>query len=380
MNKQQRLKQLIEQMQQLNGISDNKYQEISQLIASKEKVKGFDASGRANIALFDAKSYDIESFERINDERFHLIPITTKLDENSVMAAIDCKVVCIFVNDKCDEAVIKKLAEIGVKLIALRCAGFNNVDLNAAKKHGIQVVRVPAYSPHAVAEHTIALILMLNRNLHRAYMRNRAGQFVLDGLVGFDMHGKTVGVVGTGKIGQCVIEILLGFGCNILAYDKFPNKEINKHSKVEYVSIEDLQKRSDIITLHAPLLEDTKHIINKQSIDLMKHGVMLINTSRGALVDTRALIDGLKSKKISAAGLDVYEEEADLFFRDMSDKIINDEVFARLLTFNNVVITSHQAFLTKEALSNIAQTTLDNIQEYQNANSKTELTNAVTAD
>lgn len=380
MNKQQRLKQLVEKMQQLNGISDDKYQEIAKLLASKEKINGFDASGRLNIALFDAKSYDIESFERINEERFRLIPIATKLDENSVMAANDCKVVCIFVNDKCDETVVKKLAAIGVKLIALRCAGFNNVDLNAAKKHGLQVVRVPAYSPHAVAEHTIALILMLNRNLHRAYMRNRAGQFVLDGLVGFDMHGKTVGVIGTGKIGQCVIEILLGFGCNILAYDKFPNKNISKNAKVEYVSIEDLQKRSDIITLHAPLLEDTKHIINKQSIKLMKHGVMLINTSRGALVDTRALIDGLKSKKISAAGLDVYEEESDLFFRDMSDDIINDEVFARLLTFNNVVITSHQAFLTKEALSNIAQTTLDNIQEYQDASVKSELTNAVTAD
>ena len=380
MNKQKRLKQLIEQMQQLNGISDDKYQEISQLLASKEKVKGFDTDGRLNIALFDAKTYDIESFERINDERFHLIPIAAQLDENSVMAAIDCKVVCIFVNDKCDEAVVKKLAEIGVKLIALRCAGFNNVDLNAAKKHGLQVVRVPAYSPHAVAEHTIALMLMLNRNLHRAYMRNRAGQFMLDGLVGFDMHGKTVGVVGTGKIGQCVVEILLGFGCNILAYDKFPNKDIIKHAKAEYVSIEDLQKRSDIITLHAPLSEDTRHIINKQSIDLMKQGVMLVNTSRGALVDTRALINGLKSKKISAAGLDVYEEEADLFFRDMSDEIINDEVFARLLTFNNVVITSHQAFLTKEALSNIAQTTLDNIQEYHDANAKAALTNAVTAD
>jgi D-lactate dehydrogenase len=242
------------------------------------------------------------------------------------------------------------------------------------------VVRVPAYSPYAVAEHTLALMLMLNRRLHQAYQRNRAGYFVLDGLTGFDMRGKQVGVIGTGKIGQCTIDILLGFGCRILAFDKFPNDALAARPHVQYVDMAHLLGHSDIITLHVPLFPETHHLINPSTIKQMKDGVMLINTSRGELVDTKALIDGLKSGKIGYAGLDVYEEEAGVFFHDLSDQVLSDDVLARLMTFNNVVVTSHQAFLTREALTNIADTTLANIDAFKRGKRGAELPNAVRAE
>lgn len=241
----------------------------------------------------------------------------------------------------------------------------------------MSVVRVPAYSPHAVAEHTVALMLMLNRHLHQAYLRNRAGAFVLDGLTGFDMYGKTVGVIGTGKIGQCVVQILNGFGCRVLAYDVQENPEVASLPQTEYVGLDALFAQSDIVTLHLPLFEETHHLINSQTIARMKRGVMLINTSRGGLVETVSLIEGLKSGQIGYAGLDVYEEEAGIFFHDISNQVLDDDVLARLMTFNNVVITSHQAFLTREALDNIAETTFANIAEYFAGKRGTELTHHV---
>jgi D-lactate dehydrogenase len=283
----------------------------------------------------------------------------------------------LFVNDECHAEIVTALAAQGVKLIALRCAGFNNVDLAACQQHGIEVVRVPAYSPHAVAEHAVALMLMLNRHLHVAYMRNRVGSFVLENLTGFDMRGKTVGVLGTGKIGQCVAEILLGFGCHVLAYDKYQNEQLAAREGVEYAELAEILPRADIITLHLPLLEETYHLIDTEAIQQMKPGVMLINTSRGGLLDTAALIAGLKSGQIGFAGLDVYEEEAGVFFQDYSARVLDDDILARLLTFNNVVVTSHQAFLTHEALSNIAQTTLASVAEFRDGRRGTSLTNVV---
>ena len=257
-------------------------------------------------------------------------------------------------------AVIARLRSLGVRLIALRCAGYNNVGLAAAKKHGVTVVRVPAVSPYAVAEHTIALMLALNRKLHRAYNRVREGNFALDGLVGFDMHGKTVGVIGTGQIGTVVTQILTGFNCPTLAFDPFPNA-ICRSLGVGYIELNELFAQSDIITLHCPLTPENKYMISDAAIARMKNGVMLINTSRGALLDTVAIIDGLKSGKIGYLGLDVYEEEEEIFFEDRSGLILSDDVFARLLTFPNVIITGHQAFFTREALENIAATTIENI-------------------
>lgn len=245
-------------------------------------------------------------------------------------------------------------------MIALRCAGFNNVDIKVAHEIGIKVVRVPAYSPHAVAEHTVGLMLALNRKIHRAYARVREGNFALDGLLGFDMRGKTVGIIGTGKIGQCVAALLHGFGCRLLAHDPYPDRDLINLG-VEYVSLRDLFMQSGIITLHCPLMPETYHIIDDAAIRMMKQGVMLINTSRGALIDTPDVIDGLKNGKIGYLGLDVYEEEGDLFFEDLSDKVIHDDVFSRLLTFPNVIVTGHQAFFTSDAMKSIAATTLSNI-------------------
>jgi D-lactate dehydrogenase len=269
------------------------------------------------------------------------------------------------VNDHVDAAVIARLRSLGVRLIALRCAGYNNVDLAAATKRGVTVVRVPGYSPHAVAEHTIALMLALNRKLHRAYNRVREGNFALDGLVGFDMHGKTVGVIGTGQIGTVVAQILTGFGCPTLAFDPFPNA-ICRSLGVRYIELNELFAQADIITLHCPLTPDNKHLISDRAIARMKTGVMLINTSRGALLDTLPIIEALKSGKIGYLGLDVYEEEEEIFFEDRSGLILSDDVFARLLTFPNVLITGHQAFFTREALSNIAVTTIENITKFEN--------------
>ena len=286
------------------------------------------------------------------------------LNPNNVVLTQDTDAVCIFVNDTADAAVIDAMVDNGVKLLALRCAGFNNVDLKAAKGK-LPVVRVPAYSPYAVAEYSLALMLSLNRKIHRAYWRTRDGNFSLNGLMGFDMHGKTIGIIGTGKIAKILIRLLKGFGMRILAYDLYPDMKFAGEEGISYVSLDELYRESDIISLHCPLTDQTKYMIDKDSIDKMKEGVMIINTGRGQLINTNDLIEGLKEKKIAAAGLDVYEEEGEYFYEDKSDKIIDDDVLARLLSFNNVIVTSHQAFFTKEALHNIAETTLQNIEDFR---------------
>jgi D-lactate dehydrogenase len=377
MGDQERLETLLERVRALEGLDEERFQRLTAELDRPAGRFGYDEEGRLRVALFDAKSYDIESFEGRNDGRFAIDPIEASLTEVTAPAAEGHKVVCIFVNDTCNAAVVKALASLGVELLALRCAGFNNVDLAACREHGLSVVRVPEYSPYAVAEHTVGLMLMLNRGLHRAYERNRGGYFVLEGLTGFDMRGKTVGVVGTGKIGRCTVDILLGFGCRVLAFDKYPSEELGRREGVEYVDLERVWAESDIISLHVPLFPETHHLVNPSTIAQMKDGVMLINTSRGGLVDTRALIEGLKTGKIGSAGLDVYEEEAGIFFHDMSGQVLSDDVLARLMTFRNVVVTSHQAFLTHEALGNIADTTLASIAEFENEKRGTDLTHAV---
>ncbi|HID23547.1 MAG TPA: 2-hydroxyacid dehydrogenase, partial [Planctomycetaceae bacterium] len=280
--------------------------------------------------------------------------------------------VCVFVNDQLDRPVLQRLAEQGVRLVALRCAGFNNVDLGAARQIGITVVRVPAYSPHAVAEHTVALILALNRKIHRAFARVREGNFALDGLMGFDLFEKTVGIVGTGQIGAVVARIMKGFGCRLLGYDVRENPECSDLG-VHYVSLTELLAESDIVTLHCPLTPQTHHLIDEEAVRQMKTGAMLINTSRGAVVDTKAVIRALKCGHLGSLGLDVYEEEGDCFFEDLSNQVIQDDVLARLLTFPNVIITGHQAFFTKEAMERIADTTLSNISEFEATGSCTNI-------
>ena len=306
------------------------------------------------IAFFGAKPYDIASFDKVNEKyNYDIRYYKGHLNPNNVVLTQDTDVVCIFVNDTADAAVIDAMVDNGVKLLALRCAGFNNVDLKAAKGK-LPVVRVPAYSPYAVAEYSLALMLSLSRKIHRAYWRTRDGNFSLNGLMGFDMHGKTIGIIGTGKIARILIRLLKGFGMRILAYDLYPDMKFAGEEGISYVSLDELYRESDIISLHCPLTDQTKYMIDKDSIDKMKEGVMIINTGRGQLINTNDLIEGLKEKKIAAAGLDVYEEEGEYFYEDKSDKIIDDDVLARLLSFNNVIVTSHQAFFTKEALHNIA--------------------------
>jgi D-lactate dehydrogenase len=317
------------------------------------------------VAVFSAKNYDREFLAAANNSRHEFRFFDLHLNEETVGLAARFHAVCVFVNDHVDGAVIAKLASLGVRLIALRCAGYNNVDLTAAKEHAITVVRVPGYSPYAVAEHAIGLILALNRKLHRAYNRVREGNFALDGLLGFDLHGKTVGIIGTGRIGSVVAQILPGLGCPTLAFDPVPNEQC-RSCGVRYVQLDELLAQSDIITLHCPLTPENNHMINAGAIAKMKTGVMLINTSRGALLDTVAVIEALKSGKIGYLGLDVYEEEEQIFFEDRSSLIIPDDVFARLLTFPNVIITGHQAFFTREALENIAAITVDNITSFEN--------------
>jgi len=329
------------------------------------------------VAVFDAKSYDAQAFRELDAQDLSFHCFEAKLDERTAALAAGHPVICAFVNDDLRGPVIRALADHGVGLIALRCAGYNNVDLEAAKDCGLDVVRVPAYSPHAVAEHAFALISTLNRKTHRAYARVREGNFSLGGLVGFDLFGRTLGVVGTGKIGRCTAEIARGFGMRVLAYDAFPNEELARQVGLEYVELDRLLERSDIVSLHAPLNPETYHLLDAERIERMKQGAMLINTSRGGLVDASALIDALKSGRIGAAGLDVYEEESEYFFEDRSDRVITDDLLARLITFNNVLITSHQAFLTTDALSNIATTTRDNIREWLAGQRGSELTNAV---
>ncbi len=314
-------------------------------------------------AVFSTKPYDRRFLDRANADLGHeLVYFEPRLSEETAPLAEGYPAVCAFVNDALHRPVLETLSRGGTKVVALRCAGFNHVDLRAAEALGIRVVRVPAYSPHAVAEHTLALILALNRRLHRAYNRVREGNFNLDGLLGFDLRGKTAGVVGTGRIGEAVIRILSGIGCTVLAHDPFPN-EACEALGARYVSIDELFAESDIITLHCPLTPDTWHLIDERAISVMKPGVMLVNTSRGEIVDTKAVIEGLKSETIGHLALDVYEEEGDLFFRDLSDRVLSDDVFARLLTFPNVIITGHQAFFTREAMENIARTTLGNLSE-----------------
>lgn len=316
------------------------------------------------IAFFGAKPYDISSFDQVNkDFNYDIKYYKGHLNKNNLVLTQGTDAVCIFVNDTADAEIIDGLAKNGVKLLALRCAGYNNVDLAAAKGK-MKIVRVPAYSPYAVAEHALALMLSLNRKIHRAYWRTRDGNFSLHGLMGFDMHGKTAGIIGTGKIAKILIKILKGFGMNIVAYDLYPDYAFAEEQGITYTTLDELYKQSDIISLHCPLTDKTKYLINDISICKMKDNVMIINTGRGLLIHTNALIEGLKNKKIAAAGLDVYEEEGDYFYEDKSDKIIDDDVLARLLSFNNVIVTSHQAFFTKEALHNIAETTLLNIKAF----------------
>lgn len=314
------------------------------------------------ISVFSAKPYDRRFLDAANARHGHeLRYFEAKLGGDTVGLAEGSDAVCVFVNDKVDAATIESLAGLGVKRIALRCAGFNNVDLTAAKRHGIPVARVPAYSPHAVAEHTIGLVLALNRHVHRAYNRVREHNFDLQGLLGFDLHGKTAGVVGTGKIGVEVVKILRGFGCEVLAYDVREN-DAAKQAGARYVSIDDLFARSRIITLHCPLTPETRHLIDAKAIAKMPRGVMIVNASRGAVIDTKAVIDALKSGQIGYLAIDVYEEE-EIFFQDVSDRVLQDDLLARLLTFPNVLVTGHQAFFTEEALANIAEATLSNLDD-----------------
>lgn len=317
------------------------------------------------IAVFSTKPYDREFLEAANSRFGHeLVFLEPHLTYETCPLASGFGGVCVFVNDTLDAQVLKSLRENGTSLIALRCAGFNNVDLSAANEFGITVVRVPSYSPEAVAEHTIALILSLNRKVHRAYARVREGNFSLEGLLGFNLHNKTVGIVGTGKIGLALAKIMKGFGCTVLAHDPYPNPDCSSIGVI-YTEQSRLFRESDIISLHCPLTPETHHLIDSKAIAKMKRGVTLINTSRGAVIDTKAVIQALKSGKIGYLGLDVYEEEGDLFFEDFSNEVIQDDVFARLLTFPNVLITGHQAFFTQEALRSIAETTLSNISDYE---------------
>ena len=312
-------------------------------------------------AFFDTKPYDKQSFEAAvvgSDIQFKFYE--TKLNEDTVDLARGCDGVCVFVNDTVNASVIDRLCEMGVGIVALRCAGFNNVDMRYAFGK-IHVLRVPAYSPYAVAEHTMALLLTSIRRIHKAYIRTKDFNFSLSGMTGFDLHGKTVGVIGTGRIGRVFIDICRGFGMKVLAYDRFHAEGLDNGDTIKYVTLDELFAGSDIISLHCPLTEDTYHIIGEEAIAKCKRGVVILNTSRGALVDAEALLAGIKSRKVGAACLDVYEEESDFFFEDFSGHILEDDVLARLISMPNVIVTSHQAFLTEEALSNIAETTVKNI-------------------
>ncbi|MEX2319272.1 MAG: 2-hydroxyacid dehydrogenase [Bauldia sp.] len=317
------------------------------------------------VAVFSTKPYDERFLGAANREARHdLVFLEMRLTTATAFAAAGAGAVCVFVSDDCGAEVLRELAGQGVRLVALRSAGFNHVDLAAAKAFGLTVARVPEYSPSAVAEHTAAIVLSLNRKIHRAYARVREGNYALEGLLGFDLHGRTVGVVGTGKIGVAFIRIMRGFGCKVLAHDPYPNPEAEALG-ARYVPLPELLAGSDVISLHCPLTPETRHLIDAAAVDQMRNGAMLVNTSRGAVIDTRAVIRGLKSGKIGSLGLDVYEEEEGLFFENLSDQVIKDDVFARLLTFPNVLITGHQAFFTADALTAIAETTIGNITSFE---------------
>jgi len=329
------------------------------------------------VAFFSSKDYDKYYFNEAN-ERYHqeLTFLEPSLNDQTKSLAYDYPAICVFVNDHLDRNVIENLADHGLRLIALRCAGFNNVDLEAAVNRNVKIVRVPAYSPHAVAEHAVALILTLNRKTHKAYNRVREQNFSLERLTGFDLYQRTVGVIGTGKIGSVFCKIMQGFGCKVIAYDKFPSEELQEEG-IDYVSLDELLSVSDIISLHCPLTPETYHIINASSIEKMKDGVMLINTSRGSLVDTQATVEALQESKIGYLGIDVYEQEDALFFKDLSEMVIRDELIMRLTGYPNVLVTAHQAFFTENALRQIANTTLKNIVEFETQDS---LTHEVTLD
>jgi D-lactate dehydrogenase len=317
------------------------------------------------VAVFSSKPYDLESLRAANEQAGHdLVFLEPRLSTATVALSQGCDAVCAFVNDDLGAEVLQGLHDAGVRLIALRSAGFNHVDLATAGRLGLTVARVPGYSPHAVAEHAVGLLLALNRKIHRAYNRVRENNFALNGLLGFDLHGRTVGVVGTGRIGTAFARIMCGFGCHVIASDPQPSRDCEALG-VDYVELDRLFADSDIVALHCPLTPETYHLIDDDALAKMRDGVMLINTSRGALVETTAVIAGLKSGRIGHLGLDVYEEEADLFFEDLSDRVVRDDVFARLLTFPNVLITGHQAFFTVEALTNIAATTVTNISAFE---------------
>ena len=313
------------------------------------------------IAFFDTKPYDKTAFDKYGEEYgVQFKYFETKLTEDTADLARGYDGVCVFVNDTVDKPVIDKLVSLGIRILALRCAGFNNVDMKYA--HGkLHVLRVPAYSPYAVAEHTIALLLTSIRRIHKAYIRTRDFNFSLSGLTGFDLHGKTVGVVGTGRIGRAFIDICLGFGMKVLAYDKYPSEELKKAGRISYVSLDKLFGDSDIISLHCPLTEETNHLINRDTLARCRRGVVILNTSRGALIDAEALLEGIKARHVGAACLDVYEEESEFFFEDFSGHILDDDILARLISMPNVIVTSHQAFLTEEALQSIAETTVNNL-------------------
>lgn len=317
------------------------------------------------VAFFDTHPFEKDAFEAV-DHSHQVTYFESRLTESTASLAKDFPCVCAFANDRLNHEVLSTLQQGGVQLIALRSAGFNHVDLISAKKLGLKVVRVPEYSPYAIAEHVVALIQTLNRKTHRAYNRVREGNFSLSGLVGFDLHAKTIGIVGTGRIGKVLARIMQGFGTQILLFDLMPDEKFAKEINAKYVSLKELLNLSDIISLHVPLTPKTKHFIDEAALQMMKKGVMIINTGRGALIDSKALIGALKSGQVGAAGLDVYEEEEGVFFQDLSGKILTDEVLLRLLSFPNVLITSHQGFLTQEALNNIAQTTLNNISAFDN--------------
>lgn len=318
---------------------------------------------------FSSKPYDREFLEAasLNLDQ-ELVFTDARLTTETAALARGFRAVCLFVNDQADAPALRKLAHNGVHLIALRCAGYNNVDLSTAEQYGIKVVRVPAYSPHSVAEHTVGLVLTLNRKIHRAYSRVRDGNFSLGGLLGFDLFGQTVGIVGTGQIGTQFARIMAGFGCRLLAYDVTPSQTCNDLG-VQYVDLPTLFSESDILSLHCPLTPETHHLVGSEAIAQMKNGVMIVNTSRGAVIDTRAVIKGLKNSKVGYLGIDVYEEESDLFFEDLSNEVIPDDTLSRLLTFPNVIVTGHQAFFTREALRSIAETTLSNITDIETSDS-----------
>lgn len=312
------------------------------------------------IAFFSSKKYDEISFNNVNNGQHEFEFFEEQLNSKNAFLAKGFDAVCVFVNDKVNSTAIAALDKVGIKTIAFRSAGYNNLNMKVAKELGMRVVRVPAYSPQAVAEHAVALILTLNRKIHKAYNRVRENNFSIENLTGFDLHGKTVGVIGTGLIGKTFCKIMIGFGCKVIAHDVHPNEEL-KNSGVNYVGLDELLQQSDIISLHCPLLPETTHIINKDSLANMKQGAMLINTSRGGLLNTQDVIESLKAKHLGYLGIDVYEQEAGIFFNDLSETIIEDDSIARLMTFPNVIITSHQGFFTKEALEQIASTTLNSL-------------------